>query len=93
MEIKLEQSESKGAAFMEQDGKRIAEMTFSVAGSKLIIIDHTEIHETLKGTGAGRKLLMAIVKKARDEDIKIIPLCPFAKSVFDKDDSIRDVIK
>ena len=93
MEIQIEQSESKGAAYIEQDGKRVAEMTYSIAGPNLIIIDHTEVDESLKGTGAGKRLLMVIVEKARREDIKILPLCPFAKSVFDKDESIRDVLK
>jgi len=93
MEIQIERSESKGAAFVEKDGKRIAEMTYSVAGANLIIIDHTEVDESLKGTGAGKNLLMALVEKARKEDIKILPLCPFAKSVFDKDESIQDVLK
>lgn len=93
MEIQIEQTESKGAAFAEQGGKRVAEMTYSVASSKLIIIDHTEVDGSLKGTGAGKQLLMAIVEKARAEDIKIIPLCPFAKSVFNKDERIQDVLK
>jgi len=93
MEIQIDQSESKGAAFIIKDGKRIAEMTYSVASSSLIIVDHTEVDESLKGTGTGKKLLMALVAKARNEDIKIIPLCPFAKSVFDKDATIQDVLK
>lgn len=93
MEIQIEQSETKGAAFMKQGRKRIAEMTYSKAGSNLIIIDHTEVDESLKGKGIGKKLLVAIVEKARDEGIKIIPLCPFVKSVFDKDESIKDVLK
>lgn len=93
MEVQLSQSDTKGAAFIEQDGKRLAEMTYSVASPQLIIIDHTDVDESLKGTGKGRQLLMAIVQKARKEEIKIIPLCPFAKAVFTKDPSIQDVLK
>ncbi|MBZ0361921.1 N-acetyltransferase, partial [Acinetobacter baumannii] len=26
-------------------------------------------------------------------DVKVIPLCPYAKSVFDKDPSIGDVLR
>lgn len=93
MEILIEQNNTKGAAYVEQAGRRVAEMTFSLAGSHLIIIDHTEVDESLRGTGTGKKLLMAIVGKARSEDRKIIPLCPYAKSVFDKDESISDVLR
>lgn len=93
MDIQLEQTETKGAAYYTLEGKRLAEMTYSIAGTALIIIDHTEVDETLKGQGVGRQLLKVIVEKARKESLKILPLCPFAKSVFDKDESIRDVLK
>lgn len=33
------------------------------------------------------------VALARSKNLKIIPLCPFLKSAFDKDQSIHDVLK
>jgi uncharacterized protein len=35
---------------------------------------------------------MAAVELARKNSVKIIPLCPFAKSVFDKTPEIRDTL-
>ncbi|MFT5821455.1 MAG: putative GNAT family acetyltransferase [Crocinitomix sp.] len=93
MVIKLKQENTKGAAFIEDNDKVLAEMTYSIASPNLIIIDHTEVDSSLKGKGIGKKLLMELVDKARKENIKIIPLCPFAKSVFDKDANLRDVLK
>lgn len=93
MEIQISTSGSKGAAFYESDGIRLAEMTFSIASESLIIIDHTEVGESLKGQGVGKKLLIAIVEKARKENIKIIPLCPFAKSIFLKNKELQDVLR
>ncbi|KPM46679.1 GNAT family N-acetyltransferase [Jiulongibacter sediminis] len=93
MEVQLEQNEKKGKAFIDKDGKTLAEMTFSMAGTKQLIIDHTEVSDELRGMGAGRQLLQKIVDMAREESLKIIPLCPYAKSVFDKDDSIQDVLR
>jgi predicted GNAT family acetyltransferase len=29
---------------------------------------------------------------ARAEQLKVIPLCPFARSVFQRDESLRDVL-
>jgi predicted GNAT family acetyltransferase len=58
-------------------------MTYSLAGD-IIIIDHTEVDAVLRGTGAGAKLVAAAVAWARAEHRQIIPLCPFAKSVFDR---------
>ena len=49
--------------------------------------------DRLRGQSVGRHLLDAAVAFAREKHVKIIPLCPFAKSVFDKDSSIHDVLK
>jgi hypothetical protein len=37
-------------------------------------------------------MVLKAVEYARENGIKIIPLCPFAKSVFDKTPEIRDVL-
>ena len=76
---------------MQRDGKRLAEMTYTVAGSR-VIIDHTTVDDALRGTGAGRKLVEAAVQWARAENVKLLPLCPFAKSVFDKTPQYADVL-
>ena len=59
----------------------------------LLIIDHTDVNDQFRGQGLGRKLLNELVTFARGRNIKVIPLCPFAKSFFDKDLSILDVLK
>ena len=92
LDIRREQSGHRGAFIIERDGKRLAEMTYSVAGETRFIIDHTEVSDALRGTGAGKKLVEAAVQWARAEKKKIVPLCPFAKSVFDKTPEYRDVL-
>lgn len=81
----------KGAFVIDRDGKRLAEMTYSMAGAKAII-DHTTVDDALRGTGAGKKLVEAAVLWARAENVKIIALCPYAKSVFDKTPAYADVL-
>src|SRR5262245_12485896 len=89
--ITHERSQHKGAFVMDRDGKRLAEMTYSMAGDKAIV-DHTTVDDALRGTGAGKKLVEAAVQWARAEKKKILPLCPFAKSVFDKTPAYADVL-
>ncbi|MFM9837567.1 MAG: GNAT family N-acetyltransferase [Cyclobacteriaceae bacterium] len=91
MDIKQIEHGSKGGFVIEKDNERLAEMTYSKAGDKLIIIDHTEVSDKLRGTGAGKQLMMKAVEYARNNHIKILPLCPFARSVFDKTPEIADV--
>lgn len=92
MEIKRIEHGSKGAYLIEKQGERLAEMTYSKAGEHLIIIDHTEVSDTLHGQGVGKKLVYAAVEDARKQNFKIIPLCPFAKSIFDLRTEIQDVL-
>jgi len=92
MQIQLEQTATKGAFYYEEGGKRLAEMTFTMAGDTRMIIDHTDVSDVLRGKGAGKQLVEAAVQHARKNNLKILPLCPFAKSVFDKTESYRDVL-
>ncbi|MDF1697890.1 MAG: GNAT family N-acetyltransferase [Saprospiraceae bacterium] len=92
--VKLEIDGNKGRAFVASDtGTTLAEMTFSISGNAMWIIDHTMVGDSLRGKGIGRKMLDVIVAEARIKGIKILPLCPYAKSVFDKDKSLEDVLR
>jgi predicted GNAT family acetyltransferase len=92
MEILHQETENKGAFYVEQDGNMVAEMTYVWAGDDRIIIDHTYVSEVLKGQGVGKQLVTKAVEFAREKQIKIVPLCPFAKSVFDKTVAFQDVL-
>ena len=59
----------------------------------MFIIDHTDVSEDYRGQGIGRQILDKVVAFALEKNLKIIPLCPYAKSVFDKDPSIADVLR
>ena len=94
MDIKIEHEESvsKGRFYVEKDEKTIAEMTYSIAGPDKIIIDHTEVDESLKGEKVGFKLFLAAVNYAREANKKVLPLCPFAKAQFDRHQEYKDVL-
>ena len=83
----------RGAFAFELDGKPLAQMAYSIAGDETVIIEHTEVDGSLRGTGAGKKLLAALVDWARADEKKVIPNCSFAKSVFEKTPEFQDVLK
>lgn len=92
MEVLIQNDGNKGRFYIEENGKTLAEMTFVWAGTDRIIIDHTEVGLELKGKGAGKQMVEKAVAFARETDIKIIPLCPFAKSVLTKSDNYKDIL-
>lgn len=92
MEIQHQQQNGKGKFFAEENGTELAVMTYTFAGETKIIIDHTEVHKGNEGKGLGKQLVKAAVEYAREKHIKILPLCPFAKAVFDKTPEFSDVL-
>lgn len=67
-------------------------MTYSKAGPGKFIIDHTEVDESSKGQGVGYQLVEAAVVYARENNQKIMPLCPFASAVFRKKSEYKDLL-
>lgn len=92
MEIQQINDIKKGHFEAIEEGKEAGKMTYTWAGDSKFIIDHTEVSPDFNGKGVGKKLVIAAVDYARANNLKIIPLCPFAKSVFDKVEEIRDVL-
>lgn len=93
MEITIKEIENKGFAIATEDHKRARTMTYSRAGENHIIINHTEINPDFKGKSVGKQLLYKIVEMAREKNIKITPVCPFANAMFKKLTDIQDVLK
>jgi uncharacterized protein len=91
IEIKREEGDTKGRYYIRLDGAE-AEMTYSRAGEKMIIIDHTGVPDALRGRGLGPMLVRRAVEDARAEGRKILPLCPFAKAIIAKHPEFQDVL-
>ncbi|HRN78938.1 MAG TPA: GNAT family N-acetyltransferase [Ferruginibacter sp.] len=92
MDILFKDDGAKGAFYVEEAGEELAKMTFVWAGAQKMIIDHTEVSERLGGKGVGKKMVHAAVERARAQGFRIMPLCPFAHSVFEKVPEYRDVL-
>jgi predicted GNAT family acetyltransferase len=91
MKIEWEEKNHRGAFYVEEDGKWLAEMAYGITGSQMIIY-HTEVSDVLKGQHVGAQLVSAGVDFARQKEYKIVPLCPFAKALIDKTPAFQDVL-
>jgi predicted GNAT family acetyltransferase len=85
IEITCEDGETKGRYVGRVPGHdEAAELTYSRAGSGLLVADHTFVPDSLRGTGAGRALAERLVADARAGGYRIHPLCPFVRAQFEK---------
>jgi predicted GNAT family acetyltransferase len=92
MLIQQKQIGHKGKFYVQENGEELAEMVYNMPSADKMIIEHTEVNDALRGKNVGVQLVMNAVEYARANDIKIIPLCTFAKSVFDRKPEIQDVL-
>lgn len=83
---------SKGKFYVEVDGNIAAELVYNLPSKDRMIIEHTEVDESLEGKGVGRQLVSAAVDYARTNQMKIIPYCPFAKKLFSITEEWKDVL-
>ena len=92
MKIQHEEHGKKGAFYIERDDEWVAEMAYTREGTRKIVIEHTEVDESLRGEGIGEQLVKEAVKYARKNNLLIKPTCPFVKSVLEKDEDYKDVL-
>jgi hypothetical protein len=84
MQVENEYNDKKGEFYILENNKKIALLEYVFAGPNKFIIEHTEVAVNQEGKGLGKMLVKAAVEFAKDNNYKIVPLCPYAKSVFDK---------
>ena len=92
MDIKHIEKNGRGAFLIRnEEGKRVAEMTYVTSGDSAFIIDHTEVDQELRGQGIAENLLDAAVKHAREKSLKIHATCPFALAKLREEPGFADV--
>ena len=67
---------------LDLDGAE-AELIYRRNGKRLVLI-HTEVPERLGGRGIGGLLVEKALEQAREEDLTIVPLCPYARAWLER---------
>ena len=93
LQVEIEEDPPRGRfKLMNDAGQMLGEMTFSRARDDLIIIDHTEVDDSLRGKHGGLRLFEGMVAWARETKTDIMSTCPFANAMFERHESSRDVL-
>ncbi|MGA9228505.1 MAG: GNAT family N-acetyltransferase [Mesobacillus sp.] len=76
----------------DAQGLEVGEVTFSRDGEDVIVIDHTGLDPAQRGQGLAEELVRHVVEKAKNEGLKIVPLCSYAKKEFEKKTEYKEVL-
>ena len=88
-----DQREGEIGSFIAYDdrGEQAGELAYRMDGTDRMILDHTDVEEAFKGTGIGKKLILAAVEHARENGLKLRPLCTYAQLMFERNKEWADV--
>ncbi len=89
LEVVLENGRGEVQLFL--DNQKAGKMDIGLSGDKLTVY-HTEVDPLFEGKGFGRLLLQRMVVYARENGLKVIPLCPYVHAQFKRrPDEYQDI--
>lgn len=91
-EIKQTNNQDKGKFEIFVDSEKAGELTYFWNDENQFSIDHTEVDKAYSGQGLAKQLVVAAVEYARENNKKIVPLCPYAKATIERNKELQDVL-
>ncbi len=80
--IRLELNENgEGAFLLTESDRKIGEMALRIENG-IMTVFHTEVAPEAEGKGYAGQLLAAMVDHARNNQLKVVPLCPYVQMQF-----------
>jgi len=75
---------------VQQDGA-LAELDYRRTGNQ-IIFTHTGVPGELEGRGIGSALAKTGLAYARENELEVVPLCPFVRSYIERKPEYQDLV-
>ena len=92
MNIKHNQDKEGGRFSALENERKQGYLTYKIETAEKILIDHTYVKEEHRKKGVGSKLVKAAIDFARENNLLIIPQCPFAEAEFQENSEYQDVL-
>lgn len=79
--VVFEPEQNRSAAYV--DGKFAGECDFTKDGS-VLSVTHTGVDPEYGGRGIAKMLVLKVIEEARRQELKINPVCSYAKHLMEK---------
>ena len=89
-ELSLKDNTDLNRFELEVEGN-IAFLEYKRSRDWLFLI-HTEVPETMEGKGVGSTIIQKTLQYAKDNNYKIVPICPFVQSYLKRHKEWHDII-
>lgn len=74
------------------DGERLGFLEFTRPEVGLMRIEYVEVSPELRGTGLGRQLVAKAIDFARDTELRVVPICSYARAVIERDPAMSSLL-
>ena len=75
------------------DGNRLGSLDFTRPDAGVMRIEYVEVAPDLRGTGLGRRLVQAAADWAREANLKVVPICGYARAVMTRDPAMSALMR
>jgi predicted GNAT family acetyltransferase len=85
--VSIEREELNGVHefVLRLDGERFGYLEFTRPDTSVMRIEYVEVDPDLRGTGLGLQLVQKAVAFARENSLKVVPICSYARAVIQRD--------
>ena len=91
-EVTIRDNDAKHRYELLLDGKRAGELVYHRSNGVVTLV-HTEVAPKLKGRGLGEQLVAGVLDEIRQQDLHIVPLCPFVKEYLGRHPEDADLVE
>lgn len=75
------------------DGERFGFLEFTRPDTGVMRIEYVEVDPQLRGTGMGRQLVEKAVAFARENRLRVVPICSYARAVIQRDADLSNALR
>jgi uncharacterized protein len=75
------------------DGERFGFLEFTRPEVGVMRIEYVEVSPELRGTGLGKQLVEKAVAFAKDAELRVVPICSYARAVIQRDPALSAALK
>ena len=90
-DLTIENNEAKHR-FETHIGDQLAVLEYTRA-TGLIVYNHTEVPENLEGQGIASQLAKVALDFARDNELKVMPLCPYVAAYIRRHPEYKELLR
>ena len=90
MEVKIKENKEKKRFEVEVENK-LALIEYIRAEDKMYLT-HTEVPSELEGKGIASSMAKQVLQQIKDEDLKLVPLCPFIASYVKRHPEWKEIL-